>query len=96
MSRTGEIKLRRTWHDALVKVRDHGPSAWVSGIKSRRGGARGKMFARMMAMGYVTKPPFTVTPLGERYILLCKSYYRWPDFTLKAIQASTSASRDPV
>jgi hypothetical protein len=95
MSRTHPLVLRRTWHDALIRIRDLGPEAWNLSAGGKASSSRSKMFRRMMNCGYVTKPPFTITPLGERYVQLCKSYYQWPDFTLKAIQASNAAPREP-
>lgn len=73
-----KLKLRRTWFDALVKIRDFGPAAWCDHIRAR--GARQMMLRRMVSCGYVTPPPYTVTAHGHKYIALCKERYHWPDY----------------
>lgn len=69
------MKLRRTWYDALVRILEHGPEAWCVSIHGRTGGARKRMFARMIERGYCTRPPYKTTMTGRRYIDVCEDHY---------------------
>lgn len=56
-------RLTKRQREALIRVRDRGPSAWCRG--SRAGGAVARMFDRLEEMGLVTKPPYQITAAGR-------------------------------
>lgn len=53
---------------ALIRIRDHGSTAWCQG-QGRAGGAVSRMFDRMVAAGLCTPPPYTITDKGRQALL---------------------------
>jgi len=59
--------LTKTQIEAMVRIRDRGPSAWCAG-KGRAGGAVSRMFDRLRDLGMVEGPPYRCTMLGLNHL----------------------------
>lgn len=79
------LKLRRTWFDALVYIRDHGSVKWQAEFTQGKGraGSRIRMLRRIHSCGYIAKvlpDSYALTMQGHRYIKVCKDQFGWPDY----------------
>lgn len=73
-SQADDLRLTMKQAEGLRRIRDRGPMAWCDGIKSRAGGATGRMFDRMAAEGLCTRAPHRITSKGRETL----GRFKWP------------------